>query len=147
MKSILLIHAAATLMMTGVIWMVQVVHYPLFNRVGIREFQQYEADHTTLITLIVFPLMTIELITAFSLALAPPGNLSRWIFWVGLGLVGVAWVSTAFIQLPLHTRLSNGFDASAYQQLVHTNWLRTLTWSLRSSLVLWSLNHLLNAPS
>ena len=31
---LLLLHAAATLFMTGLIWFVQVVHYPLFARVG-----------------------------------------------------------------------------------------------------------------
>lgn len=33
---LLLVHAAVTLYMTGVIWFVQVVHYPLFSCVGRR---------------------------------------------------------------------------------------------------------------
>lgn len=66
MKWVILFNAASTLMMTGVIWFVQVVHYPLFAEVGRAEFAQYEASHSGLTTLIVAPLMLVELITAFS---------------------------------------------------------------------------------
>ena len=31
-KYVLLVHLAATLVMVGVIWFVQIVHYPLFSR-------------------------------------------------------------------------------------------------------------------
>src|SRR5918998_3799546 len=33
-KYVLLVHLAATLVMVGVIWFVQIVHYPPFSRVG-----------------------------------------------------------------------------------------------------------------
>ena len=37
---------ASTLFMTGLIWFVQVVHYPLFDRVESGAFRRYHADHT-----------------------------------------------------------------------------------------------------
>ena len=40
---VLLAHAAATLFMVGLIWFVQVVHYPLFARVGPDAFVPYAA--------------------------------------------------------------------------------------------------------
>ncbi|MDW8298139.1 MAG: hypothetical protein RML95_02260 [Anaerolineae bacterium] len=134
---IFLINLGATLAMFGAIWIVQVVHYPLFSRVGIESFRAYETAHTSLITLVVMPLMFAELITAFLLALQPPRGTPLIIAWIGLGLVGVTWLSTAFIQVPLHSKLSAGFDASAHQALVTTNWIRTIAWSLRAVLVLW----------
>jgi hypothetical protein len=48
MKYVLLLQAAATLFMTGVIWFVQVVHYPLMARVGAAGFPDYEAAHARL---------------------------------------------------------------------------------------------------
>lgn len=39
METLLYLHAGATLFMTGLIWFVQVVHYPLFLRVGEGNFQ------------------------------------------------------------------------------------------------------------
>jgi hypothetical protein len=40
------------------------------------------------------------------------------------------------LQVPLHTRLARGFDPAAHRQLVRTNWLRTLAWTLRALLLL-----------
>ena len=43
---LLLVHAATTLFMVGVIWFVQIVHYPLFQRVGKDGFGAYERQNT-----------------------------------------------------------------------------------------------------
>lgn len=134
---IFLINLGATLAMVGAILIVQIVHYPLFSRVGAEYFRAYEAAHTNAITLVVMPLMLAELGTAFLLALQPPRGVPSLAVWIGLVLVGVTWLSTAFIQVPLHGRLSAGFDLSAHQALVTTNWIRTVAWSLRGVLVLW----------
>lgn len=134
---VFLINLGATLAMFGVILIVQFVHYPLFSRVGAEYFRAYEAAHTDSITLVVMPLMLAELITAFLLAVQPPRGIAPLALWIGLGLVGVTWLSTAFIQVPLHGRLAVGFDAAAHQALVTTNWLRTVAWGLRAALVLW----------
>jgi hypothetical protein len=52
-------------------------------------------------------------------------------------LLAVIWISTAFVQVPCHEQLSQGFDKAVHQRLVWTNWLRTAAWSLRALLVLW----------
>jgi uncharacterized membrane protein len=137
MKLVLLANLAATLMMTGAIWIVQVVHYPLFSRVGAEGFARYEAEHSALITLIVGPLMLAEAFTAFLLAMQPPENVSYPEVWIGLGLVAVVWLVTFFVSVPQHSILAGGFDQGAYETLVNTNWWRTLAWTARSALVLW----------
>lgn len=126
-----------TLAMFGVIWIVQLVHYPLFAGVGSDGFVAYEAAHQTRITWIVFPAMVLELGTAVALVWLRPDAVPPWMVWIGLGLVGVVWLSTAFVQVPLHTALSAGFDAHAHARLVTTNWVRTVAWTLRAGLVLW----------
>lgn len=68
---LLLAHAASTLAMTGVIWFVQVVHYPLFAAVGRKGFAAFEASHRRLTTWVVAPLMLVELVCAAWLALCP----------------------------------------------------------------------------
>ena len=52
-----LAHVAATLVMVGVIWFVQIVHYPLFSQVSEAAFNLYEAQHTRLTTYVVAPAM------------------------------------------------------------------------------------------
>jgi hypothetical protein len=137
--TLLLVHAAVTLAMWGVILMVQLVHYPLFRLVGEKDYVEYQAEHMRRITWIVAPLMATELVTAGLLVWAPPAAVSEWTVWTGLALVLWIWGTTGLVQVPLHSRLTDGFDAAAHRRLVRTNWLRTLAWTLRVGLVLWML--------
>ena len=137
MSAAFLIHLGVTLVLVGLIWIVQVVHYPLFAGVGAGGWAAYEAAHQARITLVVGPLMVAELATAVWLVLAPPAGVPAWAVLVGAGLVGVIWASTAFVQVPLHNALGGGFDPSAHARLVATNWVRTAAWTARGGLVLW----------
>lgn len=134
---LVLVNLAATWLMVGLIWMVQVVHYPLLAYVGRAAFPAYERAHQGLITLIVGPVMLLELATAGLLLLARPPVMPVWVAWLGAALVGVVWISTALLQLPLHGVLGQGFDPRSHALLVSTNWVRTLAWTLRGLLMLW----------
>lgn len=136
LNPLLLAHTAATLYMTGVIWMVQLVHYPLFAEVGPERFANYERLHQLRISAVVMPAMLVELVTAYLLAVAWTGP-GRWAAWTGLGLLAVVWLSTFLVQVPRHETLAAGFDEATIRSLVLTNWLRTLAWTARAGLVLW----------
>lgn len=137
---------ATTWFMTGLIWLIQLVHYPLFKQVGGAEFIRYHHAHTRQITFIVMPMMTLELLSALALALYPAPKLwPSWAAWLGLALVGIAWLTTAMLSVPAHQALSAGFDLTAHHQLTTTNWLRTLAWSARGLLLAWFTLRILNA--
>ncbi len=127
----------ATGIMIGVIWIVQLVHYPLFASVGPGEFIAYHRDHVRLITYIVGPAMLVELGGAVYLLANPIAPIPRWAILLGLGLIGVAWLTTVFASVPMHDQLSMGFVEDAHQKLVATNWIRTLAWSGRGVLLFW----------
>jgi hypothetical protein len=137
MKYVLLANLSTTLFMVGVIWFVQVVHYPLFSRVGGEGFALYSEAHSRLTTYIVGPPMLAEATTALLLVFRCPAEIPLWAALVGLALVGMIWASTALLQVPRHTALGSGFDRAALSGLVLTNWLRTAAWSVRGALVLW----------
>ncbi len=134
---IFLANLATTLMMTGLIWFIQIVHYPLFARVGEPDFALYARAHSHMTTWVVFPLMTVELVTTVMLLIQRPTVISAQMAWIGLILVVIIWGATGLLSVPQHNILANGFDAGAQQKLVATNWVRTVAWSLRSGLVLW----------
>ena len=133
---LLLVNAFATIFMTGLIWFVQVVHYPLFARVGSTEFPAYSRAHQTLTTLVVGPPMLVEALTAALLVVVRPTGVSAALSWVGLALVAVIWLSTAALQVPSHAKLVQGFDPAIGSFLVQTNWIRTVAWTARGVLVL-----------
>ena len=143
MKLLFLANLLATIFMTGVIWIVQVVHYPLFAKVGDELFRSYHVDHNVLITYIVLPAMLIEAGTAAFFILERPSTVTPLEAWIGLILVGVAWGTTFFFSVPQHNILASGFDPQAHRTLVSTNWIRTLAWSARSILIGWQVYKLL----
>ncbi len=51
-----LAHLLATALLPGLIWFVQVVHYPLFAAVGQEGFHAYERQHQRLKAFVVAPL-------------------------------------------------------------------------------------------
>ena len=137
MKYILLAHLAATLFMVGAIWFVQVVHYPLFSKIGPEKFSLYSEAHSRLTTYVVGPPMLVEASTALLLVFQRPEGVPLAAALIGLALVVAVWLSTALLQVPRHTTLGSGFDRRAWSGLVLSNWVRTVAWSARGGLVLW----------
>lgn len=128
--------------MVGLIWFVQIVHYPLFDHVSPNLSPSYEIAHIWRTIELVGPMMALEGITGFFLLWYRPGGVSLPLVWSGLGLLCVIWLSSFVLQVPLHDLLSEGFDAAAHRHLVLTNWIRTVAWSLRGFLVckmLWKI--------
>jgi hypothetical protein len=142
---VFVINLLSTWYLVGLIWMVQVVHYKMFDRVGEHEFPRYEADHNRLITPIVGPPMLVELVTSCLLLMSSPAAFPRWAAWAGLSMVALIWLSTVCLQVPCHTRLMENFDVDIYRKLVNTNWIRTVLWSARGMLLGYFTLHVMNA--
>ena len=137
---LLLVNATATWFMMGLIWLIQLVHYPLMAYVGEAGFTAYEVRHAQWITLIVGPVMLLEALTAVLLLYYTPAFKNAPILLsVGIVLLLVIWASTAVLQVPCHEILSKGFNLEAINRLTSTNWVRTVGWSLRGLLLAYLL--------
>lgn len=134
---IFLIHTAATLFLVGLIWTIQIVHYPLFARVGAGGYAAYQTGHMSRITYVVAPVMLAELATAVYLAIFSGAGINPNYFRFGLALVLLNWISTLFVQSPIHGKLAQNYNDELIKKLVTTNWIRTIFWTLRGALVLW----------
>jgi hypothetical protein len=133
MNTLLLLHAAATWALAGLMWTVQLVLYPLFAQVDAASFQAYHARHLLRITLTIGPLLAVEFLTLAVLLLADARNP-----WLLASLVPLAfsYFSTWAVQVPLHQRLALGFDAEVLRRLIASNRWRTAAWTLRGVCVL-----------
>jgi len=121
--------------MVGLIWFVQLVHYPLFGDVGEAEYARYHQAHVARTGLAVGPAMIAEAMSALWIAVAMPG-VNPQLAWTGLFLVMFVWLVTALFSVPAHGRLSDSFDGEVHRKLVSTNWLRTIGWSVRGVIAL-----------
>ena len=129
------LHLASTLALVGLIWTIQLVHYPLMARVG-ADFVAYHSAHCARIAWLVAPLMGLE--ADLRCSRSAPGRRVRDLGLVGIGLVALIWIATALLSVLEHSRLQQGFDAAAVERLVRTNWIRTVAWTVRGVLVVGS---------
>lgn len=129
--TVLIVSTIATWAMVGVIWTVQLVHYPLLGRLSALEPSMAATDHQRRITWVVGPPMAAEGITALWLLVDRPDTMSLLSALVAAGLLGVALLSTLLMQVPRHTRLAEAHDDDVVRSLIATNWIRTAAWSAR----------------
>lgn len=125
--------------MTGVIWVIQLVHYPIFDAIergpDDQLWQQFGDRHRRSVSYVVGPFMLIEGVTGIWLVVDPPGGLSLVLPLIAGALMALAYGTTAFVSVPLHERLTATFDDDAHRRLVSTNWIRTFAWTARGVLV------------
>jgi len=122
--------------MFGVIWVMQVVHYPLMRFASGEQFARFETEHQTRISWVVGPLMLIEGVCVLAFLFAPPAGLPWWLPWAGAGVEAIAIGTTVFVSAPLHGRLNAHFDQATLDRLVATNWIRTIAWTCRAAVAI-----------
>ena len=115
--------------MAGVLWVIQIVHYPLLGEVPDASVARVALRHQRLITRVVGPTMVIEAVSSLLVLLLVPQSLffmALMSFSFLLLAVGV----TVFQAVPLHSRIAHG-TSRLIPRLIHINWTRTVAWSLR----------------
>lgn len=127
----LLANTAATLVMVGVIWFVQVVHYPLLAVVPPESASTVALDHQRRTGWVVALPMTVEGVTTLGLLWRVPDGIDAWLPWSGAVLLAVALGCTVLLSVPRHARMAERPDARVGRELVLTNWPRTIAWSAR----------------
>jgi hypothetical protein len=134
-STILVIHAAATWAMTGLIWFIQLVHYPAYRQVGAANFASFQFRSPARTGVIVGPLMFTELGTAAWLLWQRPTDVAPGWLWMGAALIAICWASTVLLLVPIHLLLTLNREDKTVERLIRTNWLRTIAWSIRAVLV------------
>lgn len=131
----LVVGTVATWAMVGVIWIVQLVHYPLLGQTSALAPATSAQDHQRRITWVVGPFMAVEGATALVLLVRRPDTMSASSAWVAAVLLGIALASTVLIQVPQHSKLAIGHDAAVVRDLLRFNWIRTAAWTARGVLL------------
>jgi hypothetical protein len=134
-QDLLLVHAAATFALFGLVWTVQLAIYPLFEQVGEAAFRTYHQRYTRRIGFVVVPLMGVELVTGIRLMSQVTPGASMAVEWSAFLLILLIWGTTVMLSVPLHHKLGVQYKASTARLLTATNWIRTGAWTLRAGLV------------
>ena len=117
--------------MTGVIWFVQWVHYPLLANVPVDRAVKIAVEHQRKTGQVLALPMTVEGVTTLWLLVSRPDAVSLILPWLGAVLLAVALGSTVFVSVPLHAKMATNPTAEVGRRLVMTNWPRTIAWTAR----------------
>jgi len=125
--------------MTGLCWFVQIAHYPLFRKINEAEFPEYERKNVLTTAFVSVPIMAIELSTVLILLYHEPN-----LFWcVNLLLIAIIALSTLVFQAPIHLILMQSTFTELITKVIRTNWIRTISWSIRSIMLFYLLYQLI----
>lgn len=132
---VLLLNLVSTFTMVGVIWFVQVVHYPLLAVVPVESASGVAVDHQRRTGWVVMIPMTVEGFTTLGLLKWVPDGVAWWVPWLNGVFLAVALGCTVLLSVPRHARMAARPDASVGRELVLTNWPRTIAWTARGVVV------------
>ena len=126
------INFISTSVMVGVIWVIQLLHYPSFHFINDQKYVEFQHFHMQRISFIVIPAMLVELASGLLLAYFFRSSLTIILLAFLLGIWGITFIFFTNI----HQKLTNGYDHSVVDRLIQINWSRTALWSLRFIILL-----------
>ena len=129
----LVIHLIATSIMVGVIWVIQLVHYPSFHFIELKQYTTFQRFHMSRISYVVIPAMVTELFTLI-LIIISMDQIDTLVLASAILLIFI-WLMTAVFFSGVHQKLTLGYDQTVVDKLVKLNWGRTLLWTLRLLLI------------
>ena len=121
------VHFLSTSLMVGIIWVIQLLHYPAFHFIKESDYVEFQHFHMQRISFIVVPVMILELFSAFMLVYYLRSNLLI----LCLIILLFIWLITFVFFTKLHQSLLDGYNKTVVDKLVKINWSRTILWSLR----------------
>jgi len=122
----------STSVMVGIIWVIQLLHYPSFHFINEKKYVEFQYFHMRRISFIVIPAMLIELASASLLAYFFRSSLTIILLALLLGIWGITFIFFT----NMHQKLTTGYDQTTVDTLVKINWSRTALWSLRLIILL-----------
>jgi hypothetical protein len=142
-KLYLILWAALSFWGLGQIWLVQIVVYPLFAKVGEADYTSYHRFYTSRIPLPVilpgFATFLLPIVLAFVGPTVP-----AWMTVVNMvaGMIGL--LVTVGLEIPRHGRLEkSGKDMPLIAQLIRYNWPRTASITVQAAVTMFMLAHVL----
>ena len=124
MKILILFNFFISSFMFGIIMVTQIINYPLFLEVNNENFSNYHYYYVRKISILVIPIMLAEFLISLALLFFIDSYLSL----VTLIIIVLIFLSTFFIQVPIHNKIKSGSDFYLFRKLINTNWISTLLW-------------------
>jgi len=140
LRPLIVVHAAASMFLVGLIWTIHYVHYPLFAYVGESTYASFQAVHVERIGRLLFvPWLTegFTLIGILALAFLGGRRTLRVPAVINGAAMAIVLVISGFWSAPAHGKLAEGFDKAVHDELMTVNLIRTLAWTVCGACSIW----------
>ncbi|MAV58509.1 MAG: hypothetical protein CMG07_00970 [Candidatus Marinimicrobia bacterium] len=121
LKKMLIANLFVSTLVLCVMVMTQIVNYPLFLKITKLDFKKYHLFYVSRITFVAGPFLLIELFISLILFL----SYSNTTYALNLIIVILVFLSTFFIQVPLHNKIGTTSSKKFIKLLIKTNLIRT----------------------
>ena len=120
----------------GQIWLVQIVVYPLFAKVGEREYIGYHRFYTSRIPLVVILPGFASFLLPVALAFFGP-DVPTWMTAANIAMGIVGLLVTVLLEIPRHGKLErSGKNDAIIAELIRYNWPRTASITLQAAVTM-----------
>ncbi len=126
--TIILIQCAAFWFMAGVTWTLQILNYPLLEKINSGTFASYQEAHNKRFGKVMIPGVLVSVLTTILLFFNLPFAVSFTVPVIQTIILLIITGSAAVYAAPAHKRLEKNFDQVPVRSLIMTNWLRLFAW-------------------
>ncbi|RVX41255.1 hypothetical protein EDD27_3751 [Nonomuraea polychroma] len=134
---VLLATLTAAMFNVGVIWLTQVVVYPVWALVGESEWSAYHEAHKRRLPGTAFIPHGLAILGALLLIVLRPLYVPGWAAWLAFAIEAVMLAATAAYWAPLQVRLSRRRDPRLLRLLLATHWIRVGLITVFGALLCW----------
>lgn len=128
---VFMFHFISTSIMVGVIWIIQLVHYPTFLFIDKQKYSNFQKFHMSKVSYIVMPAMTVEFFSGTYVLFCSKNLIENNLFLLAFSFLVLNWVITGLVFVKIHNSLLIEYKMQTILLLVKLNWIRTILWSLR----------------
>ncbi|MCB1181575.1 MAG: hypothetical protein KDK55_06115 [Chlamydiia bacterium] len=132
---VFIVQLAVTLLISGLVFAFQLGYYPLFKILPQDLFKHVMEIHNKKINPLFVSFMLLEFLTAIWLPLIANRLWIVIMLWIGFAILVVIWLISIFCQV-IMTRLKGKNPIGIAETLIQMNWVRTVLWVIRSTLLL-----------
>lgn len=121
------------------------VVYHSWLYVGAEEFAaMHIAASERIVPLLVLPTFILTLLCVL-MFWKRPSPISKMQVWLALAMLMAGWLSSAFIQIPIQTQLSEGKNDVLLNKLIVSDWIRVVAWFIYISTIIKMLLQIITA--
>jgi hypothetical protein len=128
---------AVAMFNVGIIWLTQLVVYPVWALVGEQEWRTYHDAHERRLPATVYVPHGVGILGSALLVGRPPDGVATPLVWLALALPLAMVAGTATYWAPLQIRLSAGLDRRLLRRLLATHWIRVALISAHGAVLCW----------